>query len=256
MLDRLRRLRVAADGVEPAAPDEPRGQKQADERQRDHDEDRVRNPVDRAAADRLHDRRHARDERPVGCPEREAPDDAQRRQRDDERVGDAAVDEDQPVGGADCEPRAEDRGDRQHARARIAVDDRADDARERDRRADGEVDPARHDHEQLAEREHGDHRGLGEDVPDVPRGEEHRRRQADDDDQQEKDQRRPRTQSEQPALEQPVAVEPEDPAGRRALLRLRRRHRHSPPTATSTRDQTGPSGNACSSSDAGSISML
>ena len=115
--------------------------------------------------------------------------------------------------------------------------------------------PARHDHEQLAEREHGDHRGLREDVADVPRREEHRRRQADDHDQQEQDQRRPGTQGEQPAAEQAVAIEPEDPADR-LLLRLRRRHGHSPPTATSTGDQTGPAGNSWSSSDAGSISML
>ncbi len=135
-------------------------------------------------------------------------------------------------------------------------DDRADDARERDRRADGEVDPARHDHEQLAEREDGDHRSLGEDVADVPRREEHRRRQADDDDQQEQDQRRARAQGEEAALEEAVAIEAEDSAGHRALFRLRRGHRHLPPTPISTRDQTGPSGNACSSSEAGSISML
>ena len=76
------------------------------------------------------------------------------------------------------------------------------------------------------------------------------------DDQQEQDQRRPGAQREQRRLEQAVAVEPEEPARPRCSLRLRRRHRHSPPTATSTGDQTGPAGNSYSSSDAGSISML
>ena len=63
------------------------------------------------------------------------------RERDDERVRDAAVDEDEPVRSADREAGAEDR-ERSTSTRRVDVleDDRADDARERDRRADREVD--------------------------------------------------------------------------------------------------------------------
>ena len=101
--------------------------------------------------------------------------------------------------------RRKDREDHERRRVHVHEDDRADHRRERDRRADGEVDPARDDHEQLAEREHRDHRRLREDVADVPAGEEDRRRQAHADHEEEQDQRRPETEREQPEPERAEA---------------------------------------------------
>ena len=165
-----------------------------------------------------------------------------------------AVDEDEAVDGADREPGAEDRGDHEHARARVLVDDRTDNARERDRGADGEVDAPRHDHEQLPEGEHRDDRRLGEDVAEVPGRQEDGCRQPDDQDQEDQDQRGAGAKRPEPGLEEPVAVE--DAGSARCLRGLAHGHHHSPPTATAASDQTGPFGNAYSSSDSGRISML
>ena len=199
--------------------------------------------------------RHPGDERAVGGPQSEPAHDAERRQRDDERVRHAPVDVDQAVHRADREAGAEDRGDHEDARARVLEDDRADDARERDRRADGEVDAPRDDHEQLTERDDGDHRGLREDVADVAARQEDRRRQGDDDDQQEQDQGGAGAQRQERRLQQAIAVEPEEPAMALAVPLLRR-HGHLPPTAPSNDSQAGPAGNSYSSSEDGSISML
>ncbi len=167
----------------------------------------------------------------------------------------ASVDEDEAVHGADREPGTENRGDHEDARSGVLVDDRADDARERDRGADGKVDPARHDHEQLPEGEDRDHRGLGEDVADVPAREEDRGRQSDDHDQEQQDQRRPGAERPQPGLQQPVAVEARAAGGLHLLL-LGHGHHHSSLTGSATSVQPGPWGKANSASDSGSISML
>ena len=164
---------------------------------------------------------------------------------------------DEPVGEPDREPGAEDREDDERRRVHVRVDDRADDARERDRRADGEVDAAADDHEQLPEREHGDHRRLREDVADVAAREEDRRRQADDDDEDQQDQRRTGAQTEQRRLQEPVVrgdARPSEPALR--VLHGSGHLAHVSPASASSPDQTGPFGYAYSSSDAGSISML
>ena len=227
-----------------------------EEREPEHDEDRVGQPADRAAAERLHDRRHARDQRPVRGPEREPSHDAERRQRDDERVRHPPVDIDSPFAAPTASPVPRIASDDEHARARVAVDDRPDDARERDRRADGEVDPARDDHEQLAEREHRDHRRLREDVADVAAREEDGGRQAD----------RRRSAGTGSARAPPAgrrapaeaAVAGSTPSRPGPPLRVGRRHRHlDRPPRSRPRPTTGPAaGTRTRSSDSGSISML
>ena len=222
------------------------------------DEDRVREPVDRAAADRLHDRRHARDERPVRGPEREAAHDAERRERDDERVRHAAVDEDEPVRAR--RPRARCRGSRrststlelvcsktiapttpesaiveptERSMPRVTITSSWPSAST----AITEVCEKTLPMLRLVKKT-----GVVRLTTTISRsrisaGPGAQRRAA-----------RPGAGGSGRSRRSP-----RDP---RCSLRLRRRHGHSPPTATSTGDQTGPSGNSYSSSDAGSISML
>ena len=108
---------------------------------------------------------------------------AQRRTRPRARRRTAPVLESQALNEAHRDARADDPLAHGDARPGMAVDDRTEDTRERDGRAHGQVDAARHDHEQLTERQERDHGRLGEDVADVAPREEDRRRQADDDDQ-------------------------------------------------------------------------
>ena len=77
--------------------------------------------------------------------------------------------------------------------------------REGDRRADGEVDPTRHDGEELTERQYRDDRGLREDVPEVVARAEHGGRRRDDDQEEDENQQRPGAEGQQRGLQQPVA---------------------------------------------------
>ena len=112
--DPARGLRVAADGIDPAAPDHPRRQS------RTASGDRARRGSSTPAASRTGCRRratwigsrHALDRLAVRQPQRQPAGDAQRRERDDERVRQAARDEHDAVDGAD-----RDAGE-QHRRAR------------------------------------------------------------------------------------------------------------------------------------------
>ncbi len=116
--------------------------------------------------------------------------DAQRRQRDDERVRQPAADVDDPVDEADGRAGAEHRGHGQRATARRAEDHRADDCRQRQRRADRQVDAAGHDDEQLTHGEDRDHRRLRQDVAEILRRGEHRGEAGHDQHQNEQDQDR------------------------------------------------------------------
>jgi hypothetical protein len=109
----------------------------------------------------------------------------------------------------------------------VLVEERADDGRERDRRSDREVDPARHDYQQLAERENRDDRGLREHVPEVRARAKDRRRGRDDGDEEDEDQEWPGAQRDESKAKEVVAVEGEPPPaglGYRSSLVLRFGH--------------------------------
>ena len=226
-------------------------------------------PIEPPPSD-LHAVRHSRDRRAVRRPERDAAHDAERRERDDERVRDRARARRPRRWPSRRRHRGEDRQDHEHGRMDVQEDDRADHRREGDRRADGEVDAARDDHEQLAEREQRDDGGLREDVADVPAGEEDRCRQADPDHEEEQDQRRAEAKRQQPDPEraEPQAATADLGGGLSNVSRAASApHERDPACSTSAAPtcrhaeisschQTAPSGNAYSASDSGWISML
>ena len=151
--------------------------------------------------------RHSEDERPARRPERDAANGAQRREGNDERVRDSAPNKGEAVEETDSGAGSEDRCDHDRSRVTVAEQERADDGRECDRRADREVDPARDDYQELAEGENRDHRRLRKDVADVLTGAKHGGGRRDGDDKDEEDQKRAGAQREQPELEEPVPVD-------------------------------------------------
>ena len=112
--------------------------------------------------------------------EREAPADAERRQRDDEGMRQPAEDVDDAVDGADGRAGREHRQHHQRRGIDAAEDEAADDGRKRQVGADREIDAAGQDDELLAHRDDGDHRRLSEDVAEVAGLQEIGRQQADD----------------------------------------------------------------------------
>ena len=97
----------------------------------------------------------------------------------------------------------------------MRIGDRADHRGQRQSRADRQVDPAGEDHEQLADRQHGDRGGLGEHVAGVAGGEEHRRQQRHRDDEAEQHQHRTEADHSEGDAQQPEV----------AVLPILRRHR-------------------------------
>ncbi len=156
----------------------------------DDDEDRAGQAPEGSASEHPDRFRHARNGAAVGELQGDALADAERRQRDDERMRQPAEDVEEPVHRADeragCDHRQDDRG-RRTARLK---QQRADDGREREVRSDGKVDTARQDDEMLAHRHDGDDRRLRQDVAHVARREEDRRQEAENDDQSDQDKRR------------------------------------------------------------------
>ena len=105
-------------------------------------------------------------------PQRKAARDAQHRQGDDERVGQAALHVDDAVDGPHEQPGDQHRDEDHGPRGDAAVDERPDHGRERERGSDRQVDPPSDDHQQLSERQHRDHqvasrrsRGCGSSRP-------------------------------------------------------------------------------------------
>jgi hypothetical protein len=117
---------------------------------------------------------------------------------------DPTADVDDAVDEADRHARGQDRHDHDRRRVPVAEQQCADDRREGDRRADGEIDAARHDHEQLPERQDRDHRDLRQHVAHVVARAEHRCRRGDSHHQDEQDQKRPCAEAEERDLQQPV----------------------------------------------------
>ena len=66
--------------------------------------------------------------------------------------------------------------------------------------------PAGQDDQQLAHGQHGDGGGRGQDVAEVPRGEEERRQEREDHHQGEEDEERPDAQQPEPELEPPITL--------------------------------------------------
>ena len=197
---------VAARGVDPAAEHE------AGHHDRDHDGDasdeerRVRQPPDRPTADGLDDVRNAADRLAVGEPQGEAAGDAQRRQRDDERMGQPAPDVAGAVDEADRRAGGEHHDDDDRSAAAVAEGEGAEDRGQRQRRADRQIDSLGDDHEQLADRQQGDRRRLRQDVADVAGGEEHGRQQRHGDDEAGQDEDRTEPDHRQGATKQSVAA--------------------------------------------------
>ena len=188
-----RGLRVAADRIDPAAPDHRLGHDEEDERHGEHDEEGVRQPERRGLAEPGDRVGHAAHRRVVDRElEREAPADAERRERDDEGVRQAPEDIDHAVDRADRGAgwRAS-RAMTSGAEFDLPVDQPADDRRERQVGADREVDAAGQDHQLLAHRHDGDDRGLGDDVAEVAGLQEVRGPEADADHEQHEDQQGP-----------------------------------------------------------------
>ena len=79
--------------------------------------------------------------------------DAERGQRDDERMRDAAVHQDHAVHRPDGEARREHRADDQRPTVAVLKDERPDHRRKGQRAPDGQIDAAREDHQQLADRQ-------------------------------------------------------------------------------------------------------
>ena len=186
------RLRVAADGVDPATPHQ-------------------RVPSSTATSSAIPTTRNAEyGNQPIepppivrtiaGMPRIGCPPDShsarpramlERGQRDDERVR-------QPAPHVDAAVDEADRGARapsitrmtSEPEAAVREDERADHRRQRQGRADRQVDAAGEDDEQLADRQDGDDRGLGQHVADVAGREEHRRQQRHRHDEDDQDQHR------------------------------------------------------------------
>ena len=141
---------------------------------------------------------------------------------------DAPPDVDRSVHESDRDARAENRDDDDAAPVAVLIEERAYDRRERDRRADREVDPTGDDHEQLSEREDGDDRRLREHVAEVLARAEDRRGRDDDADQDHEDQERPGAKRQQTDPEKLVAIDRDpprvSPLGHRLGLLLRFGH--------------------------------
>ena len=133
---------------------------------------------------------------PLGEVQREPRPDAEGRQGRDERVRQSALDQDDPVDRRRREP-GQDVAPIAWTVTGVSEDHGADDAAERDVRADREVDAPRQDDQQLAERDHADTGRLLQDVADVPEGQEHMifGRDPQDDDEQAEDEQRPALES-------------------------------------------------------------
>ena len=185
-------LGVAADRVDPAAPDDPGAQDGEQGGDAEDDEGRQREPADRATTDGVDDRRHVLDRLSAREVEGQTTGDAERGEGDDERVGQMTLDVDDAVDEPDGEAGRKDRQHDDRPRRDRLEDERPDDSRERQDGADRQVDPAGQDDEELAHREQGDHRGLRQHVARVPRGQEDRRQQAERGDEQEEHQDRAR----------------------------------------------------------------
>ena len=162
--------------------------------------------MERRVADRLDDRRNAALRLAAGELQGQTPGDAERRERDDERVRQPAPHVDAAVDEADRGTRGEHHEDHDEARVAVRVDDGADDRGERQRRADREIDATGEDHEQLADREHGDGSGLGQHVAGVAGGEEHRRQQRHGDDEPGEHQQRAEADHAEREAQQPEAA--------------------------------------------------
>ena len=206
-----RGLAVAADGDDVAAVARPVEHDPAEDRDREEDVDRGRDPEDPAAAEPEQRERGGIPERAaveveqadgqlVVQEQRDASGDREHRERRDE--GDDA-----PVGDGGRVERAEQEGERDRAddedeaaRPVRADHDPAEDAGRGHHRADREVDPGRRDHERHPDREHADDARLGEHVADVVPGRERLglEDRADDEEQDDHDRERVLLQLERP----------------------------------------------------------
>ena len=171
--------------------------------------------------------------------------DAERRERDDERVRHAPVDVDEPVDAR--RPRRPCRGSRRSTSALELVCSKTIAPTTPESAI---VEPTERSMPRVMitsswpSATHGDHRGLREDVADVAAREEDRRRQADDDDQQEQDQRRARRAAR--AASPAAGGSGRSRSDRAACARCVRLRAPStvisPPTAPSSRRPGGPGG--------------
>ena len=183
-------LRVATDRVDPPPPHEARADHRCRERDPDDEERGIREPADRSAADRPHDGRHASQGLAAGQAQREASGNAQGCQRDDERVGQAPPHEESSIDQTDGRARREHDQDHQPTRGAVLVRQCPHHRGQREIRPDGEIDATGDDHEQLADRQDGDHGCLRQDVAGVLCREEDRREKRHRDDQTAEDQDR------------------------------------------------------------------
>ncbi len=219
-------FRVAADRVDPPAPDHARCQEEGDARDRPDQERRHGQPAEQDVPAEC---RTASGMPWIGWPseshEREPARDAQRRQRDDERVGQASVHVDDAVDDADEGTGREHRQDHDRGGHPSRECQRPGDGAERQRRADRQVDAPSHDHQQLADRQHTDDRRLGEQVADVARSSEGRAQLAEDDDEHHESDSGSKAQEEQPGLDRarpPRCRSPWGSGGGHVIRRQRR----------------------------------